>query len=58
MNFFKSRKKMGKVIIMILVVLFFQFGFATPVQADDQGVGGILLSPVISMVVGIGDRNC
>ena len=43
---------------MLLMVLLFQFGFATPVQADDTDYGGILLSPIMSLVVALGDRNC
>ena len=41
---------------MLLMVLIFQFGFATPVQADDEGNGDILLSPVVSLIVALADR--
>ena len=40
------------------MVLLFQFGFATPVRADDTDYGGILLSPIMSLVVALGDRDC
>ncbi len=56
MKFFENKKTMKKIALMILMLLFFQFGFATPVQADDQGIGGILLSPIVSLIVALGDR--
>ena len=58
MKFFENNKTLKKIAIMILMVLLFQFGFATPVQADDTDYGGILLSPIMSLVVALGDRNC
>ena len=60
MKFFENKKICKKIVIMILMVLLFQFGFATPVRAaddSDEGVGGILLSPIVSLFVALGDRN-
>lgn len=60
MKFFENKKICKKIVIMILMVLLFQFGFATPVRAaedNDEGVGGILLSPIVSLFVALGDRN-
>lgn len=56
MKFFENKKIWKKIVIMLLMVLIFQFGFATPVQADDEGNGDILLSPVVSLIVALADR--
>ena len=58
MKFFENKKIWKKIVIMLLMVLLFQFGFATPVQADDEEYGGILLGPIMSLVVALGDRYC
>ncbi len=57
MKFFENKKTLKKIAIMILMVLLFQFGFATPVKADDEGNGGILLSPIVALVVALADRS-
>ncbi len=61
MKFFENKKIWKKIVIMLLMVLLFQFGFATPVKAaDDDGgtdYGGILLGPIMQLVVALGDRN-
>lgn len=57
MKFFENKKILTKIAIMILMVLLFQFGFATPVKADDEGNGGILLSPIVSLFVALADRS-
>ncbi len=58
MKFFENKKIWKKIVIMLLLVLLFQFGLATPVQAtDDEGFGGILLSPIVSLIVALGDRS-
>ena len=45
MKFFENKKIWKKVVIMLLLIIFFQFGFATPVKAGDDGNGGILTGP-------------
>ena len=59
MKIFENKKVLKKIAIMLLMILFFQFGLATPVQAadDDDGVGGVLLSPIVSLIVALGDRS-
>lgn len=57
MKFFENKKTLKKIAIMILMVLLFQFGFATPVKAADEGNGGILLSPIVALVVALADRS-
>ena len=61
MKFFENKKIWKKIVIMLLIVLLFQFGFATPVRADGEGensgYGGILLSPIMSLIVALGDRS-
>lgn len=58
MKFFENKKIWKKVVIMLLLIIFFQFGFATPVHADDEDYGGILLSPIMQLIVALGDRFC
>lgn len=60
MKFFENKKTWKRIVIMLLMVLVFQFGFATPVRAEEENndFGGPLLSPIISLIVGLGDRNC
>lgn len=55
MKFFENKKIWKKIVIMLLLVMFFQFAFITPVKASVEEVGGTLLSPVMSLVVGLGD---
>ena len=55
MKFFENKKIWKKIVIMLLVIMFFQFAFITPVKASAEEVGGTLLSPVMSLVVGLGD---
>lgn len=57
MKFFENKKVLKKIAVMLLLILLFQFGLATPVKADDTDYGGILLSPIMSLVVALGDRN-
>lgn len=57
MKIFENKKVLKRIAIMLLMVLFFQFGLATPVQADDEGNGGVLLSPVVALIVALGDRS-
>ena len=65
MKFFENKKIWKKIVIMLLFIMFFQFALTTtPVMAvedEDEGdtsYGGILLSPIMSLLVGLGDRNC
>lgn len=61
MKFFENKKIWKKIVIMLLMVLLFQFGFATPVQAkgdSDEGFGGILLGPIMKLIIALGDRYC
>ena len=51
-----NNKIWTKVLMILLIVLLFQFIIATPVvNAADDGIGGKLLSPVMSLLVTIGD---
>ena len=63
MKFFENKKIWKKIVIMLLFVMFFQFTLTTtPVMAAEEGnedtsFGGILVSPIMSLLVGLGDRN-
>ncbi len=64
MKFFENKKIWKKIVIMLLFIMFFQFALTTtPVMAaedEDEGdtsFGGILISPIMSLLVGLGDRN-
>ncbi len=63
MKFFENKKIWKKIVIMLLFIMFFQFALMVPVKAapeeedGDTSYGGILLSPIMSLLVGIGDRN-
>lgn len=57
MKFFENKKIWKKIVIMLLMVLLFQFGFATPVKAADEGNGGILISPIVALIVALADRS-
>lgn len=61
MKFYENKKTWKKIVIMFLIVLFFQIGFAMPVRAADDGddnePGGILLGPIMSLIIGLGDRS-
>lgn len=64
MKFFENKKIWKKIVIMLLFVMFFQFALmATPVMAaeeednEDTSFGGILVSPIMSLLVGLGDRD-
>ena len=56
MKIFENKKIWKKVVIMLLLIIFFQFGFATPVKAGDDGNGGILTGPIVVFIVAVGDR--
>lgn len=60
MKFFENKKTWKKIVIMFLIVMFFQLGFTTPVRAaddNDDGNFGIITGPIVSFIVAIGDRN-
>lgn len=60
MKFFENNKIWKKIVVMLLIVMLFQFGFATTIQAvddNDDGNFGIITGPIVSFIVAIGDRN-
>lgn len=52
MNF---KSLMRKVSIVLICLMMFSFCFSNVVQAKDDGIGGKLMDPVMSLLVGIGD---
>ncbi len=60
MKFFENKKIWKKIVIILLIIMLFQFALTTPVvkaEDNDEGVGGILLGPIMKLIVAIGDRN-
>ncbi len=55
MKIFTNKSIWKKIVIAILIVLSFQMVMMKPVQADAVEFGGKLLSPILSLLVGIGD---
>lgn len=55
MKIFTNKSIGKKIVIAILIVLSFQIVMMKPVQADAVEFGGKLLSPIMSLLVGIGD---
>ena len=53
MKIFANKSKVHKIIIVILVVMLFNFSAPKPVQAD--GIGGVLLDPVFFLTTTIVD---
>ena len=56
MKIFTNQKIWKKIVVVLLIVLAFQFVVSSPVRAAD-GIGGKLLEPIIDLVVWLGDRN-
>lgn len=61
MEIFTNQKIWKKIVKIILVIMCFQILFSSPVKAaddaDDTGLGGKLMKPIIDLVVYLGDRN-
>lgn len=57
MKIFTNQKIWKKIVVVLLIVLAFQFVVSSPVRATDDGIGGKLLEPIIDLVVWLGDRN-
>lgn len=58
MKIFTSEKIWKKIVVMLIIVILFQFSMPKQVQADDDmPLGGKLLEPVLDLVVFLGDRS-
>lgn len=55
MKQFIINKMKKKIVFLVLIMIIFQFIMAKPVKAGDDEFGGKLLSPVVSLVVSLGD---
>lgn len=58
MGFFTNKKIWSKIIIVLIFILLFEFIVTKPTLADDDdgyGIGGVLLSPIMSLIVSLGD---
>lgn len=55
MKFFTNKKIWEKVILALLFVMLFQFAVMQPVQADVVEFAGKLTSPILSLLVTLGD---
>ncbi len=59
MKIFTNQKIWKKIVIVLLIIIIFQFIVSKPsiAESEDNGIGGKLLDPVIDLVVFLGDRN-
>ena len=58
MGFFTNKKIWSKIIIVLIFVLLLEFIVTKPTLAADDdgyGIGGVLLSPIMSLIVSLGD---
>lgn len=55
MKIFQNKNLFKKLMIIFLVITIFSFCMPKAVRANDDGVGGKLLKPVIDLMLGIGD---
>lgn len=58
MRFFTNKKIWSKIIIVLVFVLLLEFIVTKPTLAADDdgyGIGGVLLSPIMSLIVSLGD---
>ncbi len=59
MKVFTNKKMWEKMVMMLIIIILFQFSMPKQVRAsdDDMPLGGKLLEPVLDLVVFLGDRN-
>lgn len=55
MKIFENKSVFKKLIIVLLIIMIFSFCMPKNVKASDDGIGGKLLSPVIDLLIGLGD---
>lgn len=57
MKVFMNEKIKKKFAIAVICITIFMTVFSKPVRAKDDGWGGKILSPVLSLFVGLADRS-
>lgn len=55
MKFFTNKSIWSKIVIVLVMIILLQFCLSRPVHAEDEGVGGTLLSPIVDLVLGLLD---
>lgn len=55
MKFFTNKSIWSKIVIVLVMIILLQFCLSRPVHAEDDGLGGKLLSPIVSLVLALGD---
>ncbi len=55
MKFFTNKSIWSKIVIVLVMILLLQFCLSRPVHAEDEGVGGKLLSPIVELVLALLD---
>ncbi len=55
MKIFTNKSIWKKIAIALVIIILFEFMVSSPVRADDDGVGGKLMQPVMSLVTTLGD---
>ncbi len=55
MKIFTNKNIWKKIVVALLIILSFQIIMIKPVEAENESFGGKLLSPILSLLVGLGD---
>lgn len=55
MKIFTNKSIWKKIAIALVIIILFEFIISSPVRADDDGVGGKLMEPILSLVTALGD---
>lgn len=57
MKFFMNKSIWAKIIIVLVIIILFEFIISKPSLGKDDGFGGKLLSPIVSLVVALADAG-
>lgn len=55
MKIFTNKSIWKKIAIALVIIILFEFMLSSPVRADDDGVGGKLMEPILSLTTALGD---
>lgn len=55
MKIFANKRTIKKISIILLIIIVFNFGISSEVNASSSSIGGVLLKPVVNLFVAVGD---